>query len=64
LLANREFKLAAPRRPRRQHPYAPRQSERQNAPFGCGTGDHIGNRVAAPIGGSRRACTHGATYRS
>jgi len=33
---------------------APRQSERQNAPFGRGTGGHTGDRVAAPIGGYSR----------
>jgi len=51
LLANRELKLAAPSQRRRRHPDAPRQPERQNTPFGRGTGSHTSNRAAAPIGG-------------
>ena len=54
LLANREFKPAAPSQQRLPHLHAPTQSERQNAPFGLGTGGHTGNQVAAPIGGSAR----------
>jgi hypothetical protein len=54
LPASREFKLAIPGQQRRRHPDAPRQLERQNAPFGRGTGGHTGDRVGAPIGGDAR----------
>jgi hypothetical protein len=52
LLANGGFTLAIPRPAAAAAPGAPRQSERQNAPFGRGTGGHTGDRIAAPIGGS------------
>jgi hypothetical protein len=53
-LANREFKLAAPRPAAAAAPGAPRQPERQNAPF-CVAFMIIPHRApAAPIGGDAR----------
>jgi len=55
LLANREFKLAAPRPAAAAAPDAPRQTERQNTRSGAAQAA-TGNRVAAPIGGTSRGC--------